>query len=354
MSAAKKLRSTPKPMNMAPAGEIPREAMDGQLLTAPAGTRLVTENELSRKMFIIRRGKVRVSKNYMGQRVTLAVLGEGEVFGELSFFDAAPRSASVDALTDIEVVIIDGKQAVEQVANLPSWVVPIFKTVFHRFRMADQKIAVLQSMNEFQKEHYKTDNVAKSVYLECLRFLRTLELLYTREQKLHGKVKHDTLHKELDEVLGPKRTIGLASFWTLLKEHDFIDTRLEEKKGEVKLDMDSIENWRTYLTREIEAERYLFVSHTAVALLRRLVGGLVEDANPELTTDDSLRTEQLDKFRVDGMPLYKEALHELQKAEVLKFHEFDRSISFKPAELIEVFHYQSMLKAFDHTIVSLD
>ncbi len=60
-------------------GPSARDAMEGELKSYPAGTRLVTENEFSRKMFIVKSGKVRVYKNYVGQKITLAVLGEGEV-----------------------------------------------------------------------------------------------------------------------------------------------------------------------------------------------------------------------------------------------------------------------------------
>ena len=56
------------------------------VIDVPVGTQLIVENETSRRMFIIRKGNARVFKNYLGKKVTLAVLGEGEVFGELSFF----------------------------------------------------------------------------------------------------------------------------------------------------------------------------------------------------------------------------------------------------------------------------
>src|SRR4051794_14660617 len=93
-----------------------------EIRTVPAGTQLVQENDLSRRMFIIKKGKARVYKTYHGQRITLAVLGEGEVFGELSFFDAQPRSASVEALTELSALVIEGEESLKQIAQLPSWI----------------------------------------------------------------------------------------------------------------------------------------------------------------------------------------------------------------------------------------
>jgi CRP-like cAMP-binding protein len=70
-------------------------------------------------MFVIKKGKVRVYKDYMGKKITLAILGTGEIFGELSFFDAKPRSATVEAISPLEVFIVDGKEAKEQMSSLP-------------------------------------------------------------------------------------------------------------------------------------------------------------------------------------------------------------------------------------------
>ena len=81
---------------------------EGRAVSINAGTIIVKENEVSRKMYIIRKGKARVYKTYLNHKVTIAVLGEGEIFGELSFFDAQPRCASVEALSDLNLVEIDG------------------------------------------------------------------------------------------------------------------------------------------------------------------------------------------------------------------------------------------------------
>ena len=154
-----------------------KSALQGTTEKLKVGTVIIREDEISRKMYFIREGKVRVYKRYLGQKITLAILGEGEVFGELSFFDAKPRSASIEALTDVTVLAVDGKSAT---ADLPHWVMPLLRTAFHRFREADQKITVLQSINEYQKRAFKKDAVAKTIYLELFRFIKTLKLLYKR------------------------------------------------------------------------------------------------------------------------------------------------------------------------------
>lgn len=62
-------------------------------ITVPAGTRIITEDEIGAEMYIIVAGSVRVLKS--GRQ--LATLDEGDVFGELAALDPEPRAATVEA-----------------------------------------------------------------------------------------------------------------------------------------------------------------------------------------------------------------------------------------------------------------
>jgi CRP/FNR family transcriptional regulator, cyclic AMP receptor protein len=58
------------------------------------GTKLFQYGDPGDKLFVILEGKVRISREVAGLgEEALAVLGPGEVFGELSLLDEAPRSA---------------------------------------------------------------------------------------------------------------------------------------------------------------------------------------------------------------------------------------------------------------------
>ena len=58
------------------------------------GTRIFQYGDAGDKLFIILEGKVRISRDLSGMgEEALAVLGPGEVFGEMSLIDEAPRSA---------------------------------------------------------------------------------------------------------------------------------------------------------------------------------------------------------------------------------------------------------------------
>ena len=71
-----------------------------------AGEEIFRMGDSGRNAYIIERGKVEVSLTRGGENVVIAELGKGEIFGEMSMIDDAPRSATVTATEDTEVVVI--------------------------------------------------------------------------------------------------------------------------------------------------------------------------------------------------------------------------------------------------------
>jgi CRP/FNR family cyclic AMP-dependent transcriptional regulator len=72
-----------------------------------AGQVVFTEGEPSDHLYVVRDGRVRVlMRSGHGDQVTLSVLGPGDTVGELSIIDGEPRSASVEALTDAQLVAL--------------------------------------------------------------------------------------------------------------------------------------------------------------------------------------------------------------------------------------------------------
>lgn len=75
--------------------------------TTPAGAYLVREGEPATELFIVRTGAVEVTKRAEeGGEHRLATLGPGASFGELTFVDRGPRSASVRAIDETTVAVL--------------------------------------------------------------------------------------------------------------------------------------------------------------------------------------------------------------------------------------------------------
>ncbi|MCW2529681.1 MAG: transcriptional regulator, Crp/Fnr family [Pseudonocardiales bacterium] len=71
------------------------------------GQVLFTEGEPSDHLYVVRSGRLRVFlTSPRGEELVLSIVGPGEALGELSILDRRPRSASVDALDAVQVVVL--------------------------------------------------------------------------------------------------------------------------------------------------------------------------------------------------------------------------------------------------------
>lgn len=316
--------------------------------TFERGHIFVKENELSRRMYVLAKGKVRVYKTYFGQKVTLAILNEGEIFGEMSFIDAQPRSATVEAITPCEVFVIEADEAERQLSMVPGWIRPVLKTAFSRLRTADTRTMVLQAATEFEKRHFKRDSLAEVIYSELLRFNKLLMLVHGQIAAKTKTVSGHDLLDEIDIVLS-NRAISLQAYWKLLKEYDFIDREQEEATGEVVLRVTNLRAWIDELEKEISAKTYTVLSHSGVAVLKRIMTHLDDpDAEPEDAKKNRVKL-SISHIGIDSMPLYTEALDELEKQQLIVRPDVDH-VSVVPREIIKVATYQSLIKYFDYSI----
>jgi len=71
-----------------------------------AGEKLVRQGEEGNTFYIVMSGRVAVTVEQEGQTTTLAKLGAGEFFGEMSILTGERRSATVAAETDTTVLIL--------------------------------------------------------------------------------------------------------------------------------------------------------------------------------------------------------------------------------------------------------
>ena len=85
-------------------------ALTGQLRERKLrnGHVLFREGDEGEVMFLLREGTVLVSKSVTGKvEQVLASFGSGDFFGEMSLFDRAPRSATIQAETDSVLLALD-------------------------------------------------------------------------------------------------------------------------------------------------------------------------------------------------------------------------------------------------------
>jgi len=117
--------------------EIPGEVLSqiaqiAEEVGVDRGTRVFEEGEPGDSLYLIVRGSVRVHK---GER-EVAVLGKGECFGEMAILDNEPRSASITALEDVQLLRIWSDDFYEMLADRVEIARGIFKVLTRRLRQA--------------------------------------------------------------------------------------------------------------------------------------------------------------------------------------------------------------------------
>ena len=105
--------------------------------TYKAGELIVREGDKGDEAYIIKAGECRVFKTIDGEKVELRILGKEEVFGETAILTESPRSASVEAVTNVTVAVIKSRYFEEELGT-GTWLGPFIRTLAERFREADQ------------------------------------------------------------------------------------------------------------------------------------------------------------------------------------------------------------------------
>jgi CRP/FNR family cyclic AMP-dependent transcriptional regulator len=108
----------------------------------PKGTRVFHEGDHSDACYIIRGGSFRVTREHPdGRAITLANLGPGDIFGELAMLDGEVRSASVEALSDGELLALPAVDVRGLLARHPEITVKLVAALVRRLRQANERIS---------------------------------------------------------------------------------------------------------------------------------------------------------------------------------------------------------------------
>jgi CRP-like cAMP-binding protein len=119
------------------AGALGKEYKDGEII--------VRQGDVGECMYVIQTGKVEVYQETGDKEVRLAILDEGDFFGEMSIFEQEVRSASVKASGDVRVLTIDKKNFLRRIHEDPSLAFHIVKNMSKRIRQMDNKHTRIRS-----------------------------------------------------------------------------------------------------------------------------------------------------------------------------------------------------------------
>ncbi len=106
-----------------------------------AGDVIFTLGEPGQSMMAIAQGSVRVTMLMPnGREITLSDLQTGEVFGEIALLDGRERSASVRALTNCTMVVLERRSLLDVLHRDPALSIQLIELLCQRVRRSDERM----------------------------------------------------------------------------------------------------------------------------------------------------------------------------------------------------------------------
>ena len=130
------------------------EAIDVRELAA--GDTLFKAGEPGEALYVVRSGEIELFiKDTAGQRIALALVGAGEMFGELALLDRGPRTATAIAMSDTELLELDRDDLLLLFQRSPAAALRLLAAMGRMTRKADEllKTRVSRNANEEVEEH---------------------------------------------------------------------------------------------------------------------------------------------------------------------------------------------------------
>lgn len=113
------------------------------------GQIILQEGSFGEGSYVVLSGKVKIIKKINNVNITVSVLEKGDIFGEMSFIDRLPRSASAVAVGDVQVGIFDKDVFDSEINKMSSDFRIIIKVLTERLRKTTNQLVNL--IQEYHK-----------------------------------------------------------------------------------------------------------------------------------------------------------------------------------------------------------
>jgi CRP/FNR family transcriptional regulator, cyclic AMP receptor protein len=149
------------------------------------------EGDPGDRLYVVSEGKIKLGRSSSdGRENLLAVLGPGEMFGELSLFDPGPRTATATAVTDATVLALSHPDLRPWLTGRPEVALSLLRQVARRLRRTNEVLGDLVFSDV-------PGRVAKALLDLSKRFG------IPSDEGVH--VSHDLTQEELAQLVGASR-----------------------------------------------------------------------------------------------------------------------------------------------------
>jgi CRP/FNR family transcriptional regulator, cyclic AMP receptor protein len=107
----------------------------------PRGEVIFLRGDAGSHLYIVESGTVKIAlSSAEGKEMILALLGRGDIFGEMTLLDDAPRSADAVALEPCEVLLLEREDFIHFLAERPRASLRLMAALSRRLRATDELV----------------------------------------------------------------------------------------------------------------------------------------------------------------------------------------------------------------------
>jgi CRP/FNR family transcriptional regulator/CRP/FNR family cyclic AMP-dependent transcriptional regulator len=116
----------------------------------PTDAIILLADEEGDTLFVIVHGRVKVTvMSEDGREVILSILKDGDIFGEMSLLDGKPRSASVIATDETELIMLRRSDFLDRLTRFPEMAIKMLATLASRLRRTNRQVESLALLNVY-------------------------------------------------------------------------------------------------------------------------------------------------------------------------------------------------------------
>ncbi len=147
----------------------------GQVIYS-AGTRIFEENDRGNEAYLIHNGYVEISRDINNEKKVIAILGPGEIFGEISVMDGKLRTATAIAIHEITVHPISRRQIQDAMKGEDPLTQLLLQSAFRRLRIMHTDFSDDIEVEELEFES-KRDIVFQQTRNEAVNYINSMSKL---------------------------------------------------------------------------------------------------------------------------------------------------------------------------------
>ncbi len=107
---------------------------------ATDGERIVRAGDHGGEMYIIKSGRVRISRIMGGRDVTMSELGPGDFFGEMSLLESLPRDADATAVGETRLLVLNAGSLLVRLRRDPTFALEMLHRLSGRVRSLNAEL----------------------------------------------------------------------------------------------------------------------------------------------------------------------------------------------------------------------